>query len=326
MGETREVTVTVPESVANERVDRFLSEMAELNLTRNRIQRLIAKGLITVNGQAVPKRHEVVAGDVIALVIPPPPPREALPEDIPLDVVFEDEHLAVINKPAGMISHPALGHHEGTLVNALVHRYGTLAAGSAEDRPGIVHRLDRDTSGLLMVARNDEVYLKLQKRLQAREIHREYIALVCGHLKEEEGTIEASIGRSLGERTKMAVDGIRAREAVTHYRLKDRFRSYDLLEVRLETGRTHQIRVHLAHVGHPVFGDPLYGGRESWHRGMFAPERPLSKRLLEVFQRQALHAFRLGFTHPVTGAEVHVEAKVPEDFALLLETLNREGR
>lgn len=326
MPEVREVTITVPETVAAERVDRFLAEHADLDLTRNRIQRLIAKGLITVNGKAVPKRHEIAGGDQIALVIPPPPSREVTPEDIPLDIVYEDEHLAVVNKPAGMLAHPGAGRRGGTLVNALVHRYGKLAAGSAEDRPGIVHRLDRDTTGLLVVARNDDIYLALQKKLQAREINRHYLALVCGHVREDEGTVDAAIGRSLSNRKKMQVEGIRAREAVTHYRLKDRFRSYDLLEVKLETGRTHQIRVHLAYIGHPVFGDGDYGGREKWHRGIYGPERPLAARLLEILPRQALHAFRLAFVHPVRGEEMQFEAPLPEDFAEVVRVLEQEGR
>jgi len=307
MAETRELTITVPETVAAERVDRFLAARAELNLTRNRIQRLIAKGLITVNGAAVAKRHEITAGDTIALVIPPPPPRAVIPEDLPLTIVYEDEFLAVVNKPAGMIAHPAAGRRAGTLVNALVHRYGTLAAGSAEDRPGIVHRLDRDTTGLLVVARNDDVYLALQKKLQAREIHRHYLALVCGHVREEEGTIDAPIGRSTAGRRKMQVNGIRARQAVTHYRLKDRFRSYDLLEVRLETGRTHQIRVHLAEAGHPLYGERVYVPK-----GMALPAAP----------RLMLHAAELGFAHPATGEQLRFSSPLPRDF---LETARGLG-
>jgi 23S rRNA pseudouridine1911/1915/1917 synthase len=212
------------------------------------------------------------------------------------------------------------------LVNALVHHFKQLAKGSGEDRPGIVHRLDKDTTGLLLVARTDIAYQRLQQALQARQVKRTYLALVCGHLKDETGVIDLPIGRSLKNRKKMAVTNLNSRPAVTHYSVIEKFRSYDLLEVTLETGRTHQIRVHLSHLGHPVFGDPEYGGREKWHRGIFAPERPLAKRLLGIMSRQALHARRLEFDHPISGERRTFEAPLPGDFKTLLEVLESEAR
>jgi 23S rRNA pseudouridine1911/1915/1917 synthase len=223
------------------------------------------------------------------------------------------------------VTHPATGNYNHTLVNALVFRYGRLPCLAEGGRPGVVHRLDKETSGLLLVAKQEPVMLKLQKMLSDREIKRTYLALVCGHMPNDSGTIEAPIGRSATERTKMAVTQENSRQAVTHYELRERYRSYDLLDVKLETGRTHQIRVHFSHLGHPVFGDPEYGGRENWLQGMFAPERPLAKRLLMVIKRQSLHARRLEFVHPVTNKTLVCEVEPPEDFQTVLATLRAEG-
>ena len=245
--DNRAITITVPDSTTGERLDRYLAEHPDLDLTRSRLVKLITDRLVTVNGHPQSKNYRVTGGDVIALDIPPPARRDVTPENIPLDVVYEDNHLAVINKPAGLVTHPGAGNYTGTLVNAIMYRFENLAHGSATDRPGIVHRLDKNTSGLLVVARNDDIYLALQKQLQARAIHRTYTALVCGHVKEETGVIDAPIGRSLCNRKKMAVTDLNSRPAVTRYRLTQRYRTYDLLDIELETGRTHQIRVHLAH-------------------------------------------------------------------------------
>ncbi len=307
------------------RIDRYLAEYPGLNLTRNRIQKLIDEGQITVNGDPVNKKAPVSNGDRICITVTIPPPSDISPEDIPLDIIYEDDSLAVINKPAGLVTHPGAGNRSGTLVNALVHHYRSLAKGSAADRPGIVHRLDKDTTGLLLIARTDEAYQNLQQALQARDVKRTYLALVCGHVKEQEGRIDLPIGRSTRDRTKMAVTNMGSRPAITHYQLSKRYRSYDLLDVDLETGRTHQIRVHLSHLGHPVFGDAEYGGREKWHRGMFAPERPLAKRLLDIMSRQALHARKIEFSHPMTGERMEFEAPLPEDFRKLLAVLESEA-
>lgn len=325
MGEVEERIIIVPDDTPPVRLDRYLADHPGLNLTRSRIQKLIQDDLVTVNGRPALKRYEVVEGDTIVLAIPPPEPSHIEAEDIPLAIVFEDDHLAIADKPAGMVTHPGAGNRSGTLVNALMYHFDQLAGGSSAERPGIVHRLDKNTSGLLLVAKSDEAYQRLQKMLQAREIHRTYLALVCGHVREDAGTIEAPIGRSPHDRKKMTVEGVNARDAVTHYTLNMRFRSYDLLDVKLETGRTHQIRVHFAQAGHPVFGDPDYGGREKWHRGIFGSERPLAKRLLGLMPRQALHARALEFVHPFTGKPVAVASEVPRDFASLLEILKEEG-
>ena len=279
-----------------------------------------------VDGQAVLKNHVLKGGEVISVTIPPLPKITMSGEDIPLDIVFEDDYLVVVNKPAGMVTHPAAGNYTGTLVNALIHHFGELAHGSGYERPGIIHRLDKGTSGLILIAKTDDIYLKLQQQMQRREIKRTYLALVCGHMKENEGVIELPIGRSIKERTKMVVTDVKSREAKTSYKLIDRFRSYDLLEVQLHTGRTHQIRVHFSHLGHPVFGDPEYGGRHKWHGGIFAPERQLVKRLLDIITRQALHAQRLVFTHPATQEAILLKADPPEDIKRVLETLDKEGR
>ncbi|MBU8932844.1 MAG: RluA family pseudouridine synthase [candidate division Zixibacteria bacterium] len=318
------VTIEVAEEELPQRLDRFLASHPDLDLTRSRVQRLIAEGLVEVNGQPALKKYSVRPGDELSLTIPPLPPREAVAEEIPLDVIFEDDHLIVVNKPSGLVTHPGVGNRTGTLVNALMFRYGSLATGSTADRPGVVHRLDKNTSGLLIVARTDEVLLKLQRQLQEREIKRQYLALVCGHVKDDSGTIDAPIGRSLRDRKKMAVTDINSREAVTEYRLINRFTSYDLIEASLQTGRTHQIRVHFAYLGHPVLGDPDYGGREKWVRGMFAPERPLARNILDTLPRQALHAYQLSFEHPMTGVKVALRSDLPDDFQNVLDILRTE--
>ena len=320
------VEITVPSDLLPQRLDRYLASREDLNLSRSRIQKLFESGHITLNGRLVVKKHLIKGGETVALVIPPAPKMHLIGEPIPLDIVHEDEHLVVVNKPAGMVTHPAVGNYSGTLVHALLHHFGSLPEASEADRPGIVHRLDKDTSGLLVVARTDAALTALQKAIQERRVTRSYLALVCGHMKEEEGTIDLPIGRSISNRKKMTVTHVKSREAVTNYKFLDRFRSYDLLEVNLHTGRTHQIRVHLSHVGHPVFGDPEYGGRQKWHKGMFAPERLLGKKLLEILPRQALHAARLEFTHPITGQLLDLHRDPPEDFQRLLDVLDKEGR
>jgi 23S rRNA pseudouridine1911/1915/1917 synthase len=318
--------IKVPVDIKPERLDRFLASHPKVDLTRSRLQKLIADGLVLVEGISVVKNHTLRGGETISITISPVPAIDMAAEAIPLDIVFEDDHLAVVNKPAGLVTHPGAGNYTGTMVNALIHHFEKLAGGSGYERPGIVHRLDKNTSGLILVAKTDDIYLKLQQQMQKREIKRTYLALICGHVHEEEGEIDLPIGRSLKDRKKMIVTNVGSREAKTSYKLKDRFRSYDLLEVLLHTGRTHQIRVHFSHLGHPVFGDPDYCGRHKWHRGIFAPERQLAKRLLDFIDRQALHATRLEFTHPVNEQTVLLEADPPDDFQRVLELLNKEGR
>ncbi len=324
--ETKTVTLTVPSSMKSRRLDTFLASQPSLSLTRTKAQKLIAEGLVLVDGKAVAKNYPLKGGEHISVTIPPPPKVDLAPEDIPLEIVFEDEFLAVVNKPAGLVTHPGAGNYSGTLVNALIHHFGTLAHGSGVERPGIVHRLDKDTSGLIVVAKTDETYLALQQQMQERKINRTYLALICGHMPSDEGTIELPIGRSPKDRKKMAVVSVGSRQAKTSYTVKRRFRTYDLLAVRLHTGRTHQIRVHFSHVGHPVFGDPEYGGRNKWHRGIFGPERRFARRLLGLIDRQALHAYKLEFTHPHSKEPLSFQCPLPADFARLLQVLEEEGQ
>jgi 23S rRNA pseudouridine1911/1915/1917 synthase len=318
--------ITVPNNLPHQRIDKFLASFPDLGLTRSRIHALLEKGFITINGEAVSKKLELSGGERIQLIVPMPVEHNITPENIPLAIVFEDDYLLVINKPAGLVTHPAPGNYGGTLVHALLYHLKVRPDCGPADRPGLVHRLDKDTTGLLVVAKTEEAFTALQAAMQKREITRIYSALVCGHLKETEGTIESLIGRSRTDRTKMAVLKFGGREAVTKYRVIDRYRSYDLIDVSLVTGRTHQIRVHLSHLGHPVLGDHEYSGRLSWHRGLFAPERPLGKLLLSQINRQALHAKTLRLIHPITRKELQFEAPLPDDFSRILEILNDKGR
>lgn len=321
----RQVTIAVPGDVGAVRIDRFLTDHPKVNLTRTQVQKLISEELCLVDGKSVPKNLRLAGGESIELTIPPAEPFSVEGEDIPLDIRYEDEHLLVVNKPAGLVTHPARGNLSGTLVNGIVHYLGEAPHGDADERPGIVHRLDKDTSGLLIVARTEPAYVKLQQMIRDREVSRIYLALVCGHVKEAEGIIDLPLGRSPRDRRKMAVVEEGGRESRTEYAVVKRYRSWDFLEVRLHTGRTHQIRVHFSHLGHPVFGDPDYGGRQKWHGGMFGPERPLANRLLDMMPRQALHAHRLEFNHPLTGRAVAIESDPPEDMAAILRELEAEG-
>ena len=324
-GVENKIIVAVKSTDELKRLDAYLSQHPEVKMSRNQIQILIDDGRIFVNAEPASKKYLVQLNDNIEINIPLSKPSDIVPQEIPLDIRFEDEYLAVINKAAGMVVHPAAGNYSGTLVNALMHHFQNLSRRGGDERAGIVHRLDKNTSGLLIVAKDDRVHAALQEALQKREIKRNYSALVCGHV-EKEGEIDAPIGRSLKERRKMAVTNRASREAQTMYARTERYRLYDLLEVSLRTGRTHQIRVHFAHIGHPVFGDPEYGGREKWHKGIFANEKMLAKKLLEIMPRQALHSRKLEFMHPIKGAKVVIESELPDDFKKLLQALDKEGR
>jgi len=316
--------IIVPNDAAGQRLDSFLGRSAELELSRSRVQTLIRQGLVRVDGRPAGHNQILSGGEQVIVEIPPPEPMAVEPENIPLQIIYEDDFLLVIDKAAGMVTHPAAGNFSGTLVNALMHYSRSLSQVGGFDRPGIVHRLDKNTSGLILVAKNDQVHIKLQKQLQKREIKRTYAALICGHMKDEQGTIDLPIGRSLKDRKKMTVTRLKARLAQTDYTVVERFRQYDLLDVGLQTGRTHQIRVHFSHLGHPVFGDPDYGGRLKWHRGVMALAKKTSLAALEIMPRQALHARKLVFEHPVTGEKKSLEAPLPDDFRKLLEFLRAE--
>lgn len=305
--EVRELSV---EGDPGQRLDVFLAE--RLDLSRSRAAQLIAEGLVTLNG-APPRKRDVPAdGDTIVVTLPPPEPSHIAAEEIPLAIVYQDEDLLVIDKPAGMVVHPAPGHRAGTLVNALLHEVGDLSGIGGVLRPGIVHRLDRDTSGLLIVAKNDESHRRLADALRQRKIRRRYLAAAWGHLPEPILTVDAPIGRSPHDRKRMAIveDG---RRAVTRFRRVEQWRAADLVQAQLETGRTHQIRVHLLHIGHPVVGDATYAaGRE---RGFSGPERAWAMELARRTPRQFLHAAELRFVHPRTGREMTFEAPLPPDLA-----------
>ncbi|MEW5795829.1 MAG: RluA family pseudouridine synthase [Candidatus Zixiibacteriota bacterium] len=321
-GET--ITHQVPPDIGAARLDKYLGDHPEIGLTRSRAQKLIFQGLILVDGRKVVAKHSLSGGELIEMTIPPLPVEGIKGENSPLNIVFEDDWLIVVNKPAGMVTHPGVGNRSGTLANALVYHFEKLSHESGKHRPGIVHRLDRDTSGLLVVAKDDDTHLALQQAIKARELKRTYMALICGHMKGDTGEIDLPVGRDPKNRTLMAVEGDDPREATTRWRLIERYRSYDLLEVSLDTGRTHQIRVHFSHLGHPVFGDPDYGGREQWVNAMFGPERPLARRLLEALPRQALHAAKIEFPHPKTGERMMFEAKLPGDLTSVIDVLRAE--
>ena len=290
--------LTVGPEQAGERLDQLLAEPVG---SRARAQRLIDEGKVTVDGRPRQKRHKVTAGEEIEVTLDPEP---AAPEkvDVPFDVAYEDEHLLVVDKPAGVVVHPARGHQAGTLAQAL---QGRAAGGDDEWRAGIVHRLDRETSGLLVVAKSEEAHRLLKELIQAREVTREYLALVLGRPPARTGTIDAPIGRDRRHRTKVSTNTDEPREAVTHFELAEAFAETTLLRVRLETGRTHQIRAHLEAIGHPVAGDPDYGGAEAFG-----------------LRRQFLHAARLAFTHPLTGEAIDLSSALPDD----LETVLGEQR
>ena len=286
------------------RIDKVLTTL-EPEITRSQLKNLINDGHVTVNGQAVKPKYKVQAGDKISLVKPEPQSLELTPENIPLDIVYEDDDVIVVNKPQGMVVHPAPGHPDHTLVNALLY-HSPLSTINGTFRPGIVHRIDKNTSGLLMVAKNDLAHQSLAEQLRNKTNKREYLALVYGQIKEDEGTIDAPLGRNPQDRKKQAVvKG--GRHAVTHFKVIKRYDNFTLVKCILETGRTHQIRVHMKYIGHPLVGDPLYG-----------PRKVIGK------NGQFLHAALLGFKHPRTGKEMVFEAPLPENFQKMLDKLDKQ--
>jgi 23S rRNA pseudouridine1911/1915/1917 synthase len=311
---------TVPASRAGERLDRFLAE-AERSLSRSAVQHLIDSGHVRLNDAPARASRRVREGDRIEVVRPRRAPQSLVPEAIALEAVYEDDVVAVIYKPAGMVVHPAVGHRTGTLVHALLHRYTSLAEGGGPERAGIVHRLDKGTSGLLLIARTDEAHRELARQLEAREVKRVYRALVWGKPRDREGRIEAPLARSTRDRTKFAVVARGGRFAATRYRIVREFDYLSEVLLRLETGRTHQIRVHLAHEGHPVFGDPEYGGRRGPLLKLPPTRRAHAALLLSDLDHQALHAETIGFIHPVTQAPLEFTRPVPPDFQAVLSTL-----
>ncbi len=330
-------TFSVDAAAAGRRLDVFLAGAA--SLTRAQVQHLIAGGHALVDGRPAKPSQPVRPGQRITLSIPPPHPPTAIPQALPLDIVFEDGDLLVVNKPRGLVVHPAAGHREGTLVNALLYHRPHLRSVGGKERPGLVHRLDKDTSGLLLVAKTPEVHAALSAQFARREIEKRYLALVHGVPKRETGEIDAAVGRHAGDRKRMGVQTRKGREAVTVYRVVERLGDHALVELTPKTGRTHQLRVHLAYLGHPILGDPVYGGRrerarrasESRVAGRGSRVQPVSSdsgpgtRDSGLAIRQMLHAWRLAFRHPRTGEGVQFEAPLPADFTAMLASL-RAGR
>lgn len=315
----QEFEIVVPAGKKKERLDVFLTNHVE-NATRTKVQQAIRTGLVLVDGRTARASQPVTPGSVIRITLPHPSPPDVTAEEIPLSIVHEDEHLLVVSKPAGMVTHPAYGNYSGTLVNALLFHCGTLSTVNDSTRPGIVHRLDKDTSGLMVVAKSDMAHAHLARQFAARTIAREYWAVVWGKFASPAGVIEAALGRSKADRKMMAVvaDG---KHAVTGYEVIETFPYLTLLRLKLQTGRTHQIRVHLAHIGHPVFGDPTYHGRRINAGPGTARQRTEVEELLELVPRQALHAKTLGFVHPVTKLKMFFDSALPGDMTALLERL-----
>lgn len=305
------------------RVDKFISTHIE-GTSRHRVQLAIKEGYVLINGKTAKANNIIRPGDLIQIVMPYRRRGvEVLPEDIPLDIVYEDDDLLVVNKPAGMVVHPGHGHFSGTLVNALSFHLGITQGPDAEDeRMGIlVHRIDKDTSGLLLVAKNDEAQMNLAKQFYVHSIERKYVAVVWGNIKEDEGTVEGTIGRDPNDRLRFRVydDPEKGKHAVTHWKVIERFGFITVVECRLETGRTHQIRVHMSSIGHPLFNDERYGGSEIRKGTIYAKYRQFIENCFKICPRQALHAKTLGFEHPATKKWMSFDSGIPQDMLGLIE-------
>jgi len=301
------ISLTAASEDGGARLDSFLAARLP-ELTRSAAVRLVESGGVTVDGRVPVKSFRLAGGETIAVTLPDPEPIEARPQDIPLDVVYEDEDVIVVNKPAGLVVHPAPGHPDGTLVNALLYHCGDSLSGvGGALRPGIVHRIDRDTSGLIIAAKNDAAHLALSAQLQDHTLARTYEAVVAGNLREGAGTVDAPIGRSRTDRKKMAVTDQGGKRAVTHWEVLERFPGYTHIRCKLETGRTHQIRVHMAHIGHPIYGDTVYGAGKP----------------VPGLTGQCLHAVGLRFVHPRTGEAVQLSCPLDAEFEAVLRRLRK---
>ncbi|MBQ5821160.1 MAG: RluA family pseudouridine synthase [Clostridia bacterium] len=304
---------TVPESSDSMRIDKYLSivlnDSAEQVFSRSAVSVLLEDGAVLLNGKSVGKSAKIRGGDVIVVQIPDPRPLEVEAQEIPLDIVYEDEHLLVVNKPRGMVVHPAAGNPDGTLVNALLaHCKDSLSGINGVLRPGIVHRIDKDTSGLLIVAKTNDAHLGLAEQIKEHSFLREYEAVTLGHFKQSEGTVDAPIGRDPKDRKKMAVTPLNSKRAVTHYRVLEEYVGYSHVRFRLETGRTHQIRVHMATMNHAIVGDPVYAPRHAETLGL---------------NGQCLHAKTIGFIHPITKEYLEFDSPLPPYFTAVLERLRK---
>lgn len=297
--------LTIPEEAAGERLDKWIASL-DIGLTRSAVQGLIEDGRILVGGKAVVKNYRTKPGQMVVIQIPPPEEIEIVPQDIPLEILYEDNDLLVVNKPKGMVVHPAAGNYDHTLVNALMfHCEGSLSGINGVIRPGIVHRIDKNTSGLLIVAKNDIAHRGLAEQIKEHSFTREYEAIATGAFPELSGTIDAPIGRSTADRKKMCVTEKNSRNAVTHFEVLRQYGGFAHLRLRLETGRTHQIRVHLSYIGHPIYGDDVYG------------------KAVKGVEGQCLHARKIGFVHPVSGEYLEFTSTLPEYFQKLLQKMEK---
>lgn len=302
----RNFKINVAQEDVKKRIDVFLASLLK-DLSRSYIQKGIEEGWVRVNGKFVKPNYKLKKGDIIEAEIPAPKPLSLEPENIPLDIIYEDQDIIVVNKPRGMVVYPAPGNYSGTLVNALLHHTKDLSGINGVLRPGIVHRLDKDTSGVIVVAKNDQAHRELVNQFKNKKVKKKYLAIVWGKILEDKATIEAPIGRHPVKRIEMAVDAKHGKEAITHFKVIERFGDFTFIEVDIETGRTHQIRVHMSYIGHPIVGDPVYSRKKN----------PFN------IKGQALHAFRLGLYHPRKGEFMTFEAPVPEDFNEILNTLKK---
>lgn len=300
----------VEEGKSGERIDKYIADVLEQEASRSEVQQWIKNGGVTVNGNRVKANYKVASGDQIQVHMPEPEPVEIQAEAIPLDIVYEDDDVIVVNKPRGMVVHPAPGHYSGTLVNALMHHCPQLSTLNGFMRPGIVHRIDKDTSGLLVAAKHDEAHISLAAQMKAHSVLRKYIAVVHGTVQHMKGTVDAPIGRDPADRKQYTVTEHNSKHAVTHFVVLEELGAYTLMELQLETGRTHQIRVHMKFIGHPLVGDPAYGTGK--HRAKW-------------IQGQALHAGTLGFKHPRTGEVLEFHVSLPEDMEKLIHILRTQS-
>lgn len=311
----------IPEGKKKQRLDVFLTNSVE-NATRSKVQKLIEANLVFVNGKNVKPSYQVQPGDIIDAAHPVTPhPEEAEPEDIPLDIIYEDEFLLVVNKPAGMVAHPAYANYTGTLVNALLHHTKNLSDVNQPGRPGIVHRIDKDTSGLLVVAKDDWTHAQLAAQFSKHTTEREYRAICWGLFDEKEGEINTFITRSKKDRKKFAVSESEGKHSITFYKVVEEYEFATHLKLNLKTGRTHQIRVHLSGVNHPIFGDATYGGTQIVYGASLPKMKSRVQNLLEIMPRQALHAKTLGFIHPHKKEFMRFDSELPDDFKALIEKL-----
>ncbi|MFI3225791.1 MAG: RluA family pseudouridine synthase [Clostridia bacterium] len=303
----QKIEINTLETDKNSRIDVFLMDKL-LGFSRSAIQKIIIDGNVSVNGKVLKKNYKITGGEVLEITLPELKEMDISAQDIPLDVVYEDDDIIVINKPKGMVVHPAPGHFDGTMVNALMHHCkGSLSGINGEIRPGIVHRIDKDTSGLLVVAKNDSAHINLSEQIKEHSAGRVYRAIVFGNIKTDEGKIDKPIGRHKTDRKRMAVTEMNSRDAVTHYTVLERFQGYTYMEFRLETGRTHQIRVHMQSVGHPILGDEIYANRESKFKT----------------DGQCLHAVKLILNHPRTSEKMEFCAEIPNYFEEILQKLRK---